>query len=207
MMYANDRPSCFSFLWQIPSSRKSTSPTSVSFILLVYSPNRDVELHICWPLYHLNKQSRFTKHLRLRRPSTDILFEGYRSALGTQKVRPLLIERRRHMFTDTKSMFHSCRKPFPRQTAVIQVDVYERSSLENTIYKRLNPNFWRGAKKKRTQRYYKEARKDTGLVSSFHVMMTPFWMFRRNRKTLPEYLRCAFKYKYINGKYKMYPLL
>lgn len=129
MMYANDRSSCFSFLWQIPSSRKSTSPTSVSFILLVY-------IHLTErPLYRLNK------HVRLRRPSTDIFFEGYRSALGTQKVRPLLIERRRDMFTDTKSTFHSCRKLFPRQTDVIQVDVYERSSLENTIYKRLNPNF------------------------------------------------------------------
>lgn len=105
-MYANDRPSCFSSLWQTPSSRKSTSPTSVSFILLVYSSNRDEELHI-WPLYRLNK------YLRLRRPSTDILFEGYRSALGTQKVRPLLIERSRDMFTDTKSTFHSCRNLFP----------------------------------------------------------------------------------------------
>lgn len=107
MMYANDRPSCFSFLWQIPSSRKSTSPTSVSFILLVY-------IHLTErPLYRLNKQSCFTNHLRLRRPYTYIFFEGYRSALGTQKVRPLLIERRRDMLTDTKSTFHSCRKPFP----------------------------------------------------------------------------------------------
>lgn len=150
-------------------------------------------------LYRLNKHSCFTKHLRLRRPSTDILFEGYRSALGTQKVRPLLIERRRDMFTDTKSTFHSCRKPFPRQTAVIQVDVYERSSFENTIYKRLNPNFWRGAKKKRTQRYYRG--RFSFIVSCDDEAILNVPQKQENSSWISS--PCV----YINEKYKMYPLL
>lgn len=70
------------------------------------------------------------------------------------------------MFTDTKPIFHSSRKPFfAGETAVIQVYVYENSSLENTIYKHF-PNFWRGAKRRKGQgEGTKEARKDTDLVT------------------------------------------